>query len=196
VDLATEGRQSLEDYLDSTFGLSPEEFAGWVRHSARRSVLLERLVLHALRQHPRLQVRLIQVSDEALAQEVEAKLRRGADFAMLARQHSEDARAGQGGLYPPLPEGFGYPVLDYVREVKEGNLAPLRRWESEDGTRFQLIQVLQRMRADPRPYAEAAEFIANELESRPVSRLELDAWMRIMEEKYNVRILGLSSLDG
>jgi PAS domain S-box-containing protein len=73
------------------------------------------------------QVRLrhVLLSDEKQAQQVQVKLKGGADFEALAKQHSGDSGTReQGGLSGWLPEGRLDPALvSVVRDLKVGQLA-------------------------------------------------------------------------
>ncbi len=73
------------------------------------------------------QVRLrhMLLSDEKLAQQVQVKLKAGADFDALAKQYSGDAGTReQGGLSSWLPEGRLEPAIaTVVHDLKAGQLA-------------------------------------------------------------------------
>ena len=124
-------------------------------------------------------------------EEILAKLRRGANFATLASQHSLDRSAAAGGAYPPLPVDTGSPLLQRVAEMKEGVVQGVEEVEVEGRTQYRIVQLFRRKEARSESYAERRDEIEAGLAQRTIAQLELDAWMRIMYERYDVETFGL-----
>ncbi len=187
---ASKGAEGLKEFVESTLGIAEKDFLSWVRRGAEISLILERLIRFELSRCPRAEVRLIRVKSRELAQELVEKLRRGASFPALARQHSVDPSAAEGGAYPMLPLDQDSPLLERTRGMSEGELSAVEEVELADGTQFRILQLVKRLDSDPRSYQEMKDDIEDGLERRPVSSLELDAWMRTMERNHQIRLLG------
>ncbi len=193
---ATGGQEGLDEYVPRVFGMEVMEYRRHVETAGRNSLRLERLILFELSQSRRVQVRLIRVTNEKLATEIHDKVQRGADFASLAKEHSEDASAPQGGLYPPLPESLGIPLLEKVKDLAPGEVGVLGPGEADPRAEFRVVQVVTRLAPRAQSYAQAAADLEEELSGRALSPLELDAWMRMMEERYEVTLLGIGVTNG
>lgn len=79
----------------------------------------------ALRFGERYRARVIVVSSAAAAADLRAQLESGADFSILAAEHSIDATASRGGLLDPIsPADPSYPaaIRSTLRSMKPGDL--------------------------------------------------------------------------
>ena len=188
----TKGERDLAGYVRGTWDLSSEEYREVVRGTLARQLLLERVVLGELGLHPRVQIRVIRVKQRTLAEEIREKLAKGADFAALARQHSEDGSAREGGVYPPLPSDLPSPLFERTEGLDPGEVSGIDEISTSEGPRYRIVQVLARLPAEPKAYSERAAAIERVLEGRRLSPLELEAWTRIMEDRHEVRIFGLN----
>jgi hypothetical protein len=191
---SSKGRVELASYVKNSYGLEKDGYAELVRGSVSRSLLLERVILFELDRHPRIQLRLIRVKERALAEEIRKKLLESADFATLARQHSEDGSARDGGVYPPLPTDLPSTLFTKTEALKSGEIGPIEEVSTNDGPRYRIVQVLARLPAESGTWAERGAAIEKILEGRPLSPLEFEAWMRVMEERRQIRILQLGAL--
>jgi hypothetical protein len=194
VQAITQGSMTLEEYVAETYRLPYERFEEWVREDLRRTMLAHRLVLVTLLREPRLQFRIIQTADRSLAEQILDKLKRGADFGVLAREHSEDAAAPMGGLYPALPTTLDYPLVARALDLEDGGFDEIREVQTQKGLRYRILQLMARMDADDDPFDLLLDKVEKELEGRNISALELDAWMRIMENRYALQILPVDFL--
>ncbi len=192
---SSKGKQDLASYVQTTYALDKAHYAELVRQTVARSLLLERVVLLELARHPRTQLRLIRVKEKSLAEEIRRKITQGADFATLARQHSEDGSAREGGLYPPLPSDLPSQLFARTEGLKGGDVGEVEEVSTNDGPRFRIVQVLTRLPAETGTWAERGSGIDKVLEGRPLSPLELEAWMHVMETRHPIRILPLGALD-
>ena len=192
IRTSTQGTDGAEEYVPATFGIPWSQYLGHVRASVEQSLLLERAAMYELQQHPRVQVRLIRVRDGVVAEELREKLDRGADFATLARSHSDDASAEEGGLYPPLPEDLeDSPLLRGVAKMAEGELSEVQVVGAGGSRAYRIVQVVARLPARSGAYSARAQQVEEELSHRGISALELDAWMRIMDGRYGIQWLGM-----
>ena len=192
---ASKGRSDLESHVRATWGLPAAEYAAIVRESVERSLLLERVVRFELSRHARTQLRVIRVKERSLAEEIRRKLVQGADFAVLARQHSEDGSAREGGIYPPLPSDLPSPLFERTGAIAPGGISEVEEVSTADGPRYRIVQVLARLPSESGSFAELAPQIERTLDERPLAPLELEGWMRIMEDRHRIRLLGMGTDD-
>jgi parvulin-like peptidyl-prolyl isomerase len=191
----SKGATDLAGFVKQSLGIEIGAYSAMSRATVERSLLLERVVLFELASHPRTQLRLIRVKDASLAREIRTKLEQGADFGALARQHSEDGSARDGGVYPPLPSDLPSPLFEKTESLQGGALSKVEEVSTPEGPRYRIVQVLARLPAETGSWAERAAAIEQLLESRPLAPLELEAWMRIMEERHSIRLLRMGTDD-
>lgn len=110
---------------------------------------------------------LIKVDDTASedqartqAQEILQKLQKGADFAELAKAHSQDpGSAARGGELSPFGAGkMVQPFEEAVAQMKPGQLSELV--QSQFG--FHIIELLEHTPARVQPYEEVADLLRDE----------------------------------
>ncbi len=172
----------IEAKIRSTIVVSPQEVAT------------------ALEQHPELaregdRVKashmLVRVNDtrsdaeaQALAERLRAQLQAGADFAALARQHSEDAYREQGGQMDWTAQGELMPELDEALfALKPGELsAPLR---SRLG--FHLLRVDDRRAADRLSFVEANRAIQQQLYQQKFAAA-MSRWLAELRRRAYIQI--------
>jgi len=188
---ASKGARDLAGHVKATWGIGIEAYRQIAQASLERSLLLERVVLHELLLHPRLQIRVIRVKEKKLADEIAKKLDQGADFAALARQHSEDGSARDGGVYPPLPSDLPSPLFEHTDALAAGGRSPVHEVATADGPRYRIVQLLARLPVDERPAEERAAAVEALLDGRALAPPELEAWMRLMETRHEIRFQGL-----
>jgi hypothetical protein len=192
---ASKGRGDLAEFVKATYAMDLPEYTALIRTSFERSLLLERVALYELSRHPRTQVRVIRVKDRSLANDLRSKLALGADFAVLARQNSEDGSARDGGVYPPLPSDLPSPLFEQTESLREGEFSEVEEVSTPEGPRYRIMQVLARLPAETGTWAERSAAIEQQLAGKPLSPLEFEAWVRIMEERHQVRLLGRGTDD-
>ncbi len=114
-----------------------------------------------------------------LAEQLVKSLRAGADFAELAKTHSNDSRAGDGGLWKDIPRTdrnieFGHILFETPgKEI----LGPF-----EDRVGFNIIQVVERKLGPAKPFAE----VRDEMKRRVVSEKKkgnFEKWMKKMRSR-------------
>ncbi len=192
---SSHGARDLAKHVQQTWGLTRDEYVAIASASLERSLLLERVVLAELARHPRVQLRLLRVKERKLADEIRGKLEQGADFAALARQHSEDGSAREGGIYPPLPTDLPSPLFERTEKLEPSQLSEVQEIATADGPRYRIVQMLARIPADRGDAAARAAAIEELLDGRHLAPLELEAWMRIMEERHAIHLTRLGSAD-
>lgn len=116
----------------------------------------------------------------ARAEALLAEARGGADFAALAREHSEDELTRrQGGALPRFKAGtLGEAVDRALAEMKPGEL---RLIETDSG--YHLVRLDAVVESD---YAKVRDDLEQELAQRPVKPEDVDTYLRTLREKANV----------
>lgn len=162
-------------WIEGRFGAP---IATW-RERLRREVELVLWRSHVIRYLARLEdrvsVRILVHDDPAVLEEVREKMARGADFAALARRHSQDASATDGGALPPFGRDAPHPIARAAFALRAGELSspiPLG-----DGDRRALVWCVATLPARAASFAELRAEIVAELELRPVTPFEQDAFV-------------------
>jgi foldase protein PrsA len=129
------------------------------------------------------EVRHIVVKKKALADELYAKLKNGADFAQLARKYTQDeASKADGGNFTAYKGKTVEPFDKFVFAAKKGDLSkPIK---TEFG--WHVIEVLSEVKpAATQPFAEAKGTISPTLLQQQQNQA-LKAWVTDAQSKYEV----------
>jgi parvulin-like peptidyl-prolyl isomerase len=129
------------------------------------------------------EVRHILVKKRALADELYAKLRNGADFAKLARKYTQDESSkASGGLYTAYRGKSVEPFDKFVFAAEKG--APSQPIKTEFG--WHVIEVLSEVKPPAlQPLAEAKGTISSVLLQQQQNEA-LKAWVKDAQSKYEV----------
>jgi peptidyl-prolyl cis-trans isomerase SurA len=96
-----------------------------------------------------------------------ARLRRGEDFAAVARAASDGPNKGDGGLWQTSPGSYGVAAVNAALEtLAAGQISPV----IEGPTSFHIVRVESRRRAGPASFAEVQDRIQNTLKQQLVQR--------------------------
>ncbi|MGE9269610.1 MAG: peptidylprolyl isomerase [Verrucomicrobiales bacterium] len=120
----------------------------------------------------------------ALAEAIAADIRSGADFGELAKQHSADAFAADGGYQEDVPRTDLSPefaAILFDGEIDEV-LGPL-----EDQTGFTIARVEEFKKGPPPPLSEVRPFIEERVRAKKTSA-RYDAWIKSLREKALIDI--------
>lgn len=171
----------FDSYVDRVMGLDPIRYRERLRDDAVRQLLGERVARAWLLGSERSEVRIIVAKDEAADALVKSGLAAGADFAELARQHSADSSAKDGGRIPPVVRG-DTPI---GRLAFAGDIGKVAGPVVEAGRSVYLL-----VEARPAPvagdWAVVGPAVEADLKSRPVDELEIAQWRGAMQERYEV----------
>jgi parvulin-like peptidyl-prolyl isomerase len=140
----------INDKVRSTIVVSPQEVAQAMKERPELTETGERAWARHL---------LVRVNDQrsaerakALADELYAKILAGQDFAELAKKHSEDPRAAEGGALGWVAEGDLLPELDrLVFSLKPGETAP----PVQTRLGYHIVRVEERRSAESLSLSEA-----------------------------------------
>jgi hypothetical protein len=166
----------FEAWVWRSFGMGAGEWQRLLRTRAAQRLWHGYVLRYLAGREERAHVRFLVVGAEAKAAEIAAKARAGADFAIMAQQHSEDPSRQQGGELPPFGRDFEHPVAHAAFALQAGEVsAPFRaRWG--DGERWFVVCCLSRLPANDAPFAAVAAAIDRELAAHPLSPLETAAY--------------------
>ena len=131
----------------------------------------------------RVRIRQIVVEEKAKARRLLEELRKGADFADLAAQHSLAPEASEGGLLPPFAHGEMPAVFEQAFQLKPGGLSDVI--ESPYG--FHLLFLDARFPAREAELEEIRDKLRVELEQERLAELKLE-WIRDLLRSSDIRI--------
>lgn len=141
-------------------------------------LLMERVIRWDTRRRERVHARVIVLDDAAKAADLVARLRRGADFSLLAARESLDPSGKRGGDLPWIGRGdLAYPgVEERLFAAKQGALVGPLRVNVEGREQFQIYKLIQRQP----PWSGGAEAnwqkLEKDLGARPVDQGEFERW--------------------
>lgn len=170
------GRLSFADYVWRIFGMRLED---WRRNAEVRTAQRQYhgyVIRYLGAREDRVQVRYVAHQDRAVIDDVAAKVRDGADFATLALRHSEDAFRRDGGLLPPFGPGFPHPAATVAFRLAPGQLSEPFQQEVAGEKRWYLVYCLERQPGRDLPFAALRAEIEADLERRPLSPIEINAY--------------------
>lgn len=122
----------------------------------------------------------------ARAEELRQRAMAGADFAALAREHSEGPGAATGGLLGTFaPDELAPAVAAAVRGLRPGDISPVVRTDAG----FQILAVESLEGEGVRPLEEVREEIRERLYDAELQR-RFEAWLsRDLRERHSVEVL-------
>jgi hypothetical protein len=176
--------ENLDDFLREQLDLDPVRYRERLRADTVRELVTERVVrAHSLgNEHAR--VRILVVAAPGEAEALLARLRDGADFAELAREHSLDRTGERGGLLPFVARSERAPLSRLAFATPLG----------EVGGPVELggAQVLLLVEARPAPLAgdwsDLGVAVEDSLLSETVTDEEFLVWQLAMERRYGVDV--------
>lgn len=126
----------------------------------------------------------IRQAARAKAEDLRSRLEQGADFAALAREHSEDAVSSQeGGELPWLMPGQTAPAFDQaVFSLEPGQLGPVV--ESRYG--YHVVEVLEKQPEQTAPFEQVKDRILNRLREERAREL-LHAHVEELKAAHEVK---------
>jgi peptidyl-prolyl cis-trans isomerase C len=183
--------KTLEDYIRGNLGREPAMF----REQLRQEILLESLASRVVRAWvlsvQRAEARVIVTDSEESMAEVTAALAAGGDFEELAREHSLEESATEGGLLPPIVRSET--VLSRLAFLTD--LGEIGGPVAEQG-RFLLIRVEGRPEPQLGLWDEVGPAVEASLVANPVKDPEYWQWKAAMGKRYEVDFRPLLDLVG
>lgn len=115
---------------------------------------------------------------------IHQQLLAGADFAEMAKEHSEDSRAAQGGDrgWSPVKD-LGPQFAEALKSLEPGGVSGV----IEESGNFYIVKLEERREASVTPFEEVKEEIEKELRNAEEERIYKE-WIDRLRNKYNVKI--------
>ncbi len=181
---------SLEKEVRRAYGV---DVATW-----RRDVLAPRLHAHLLmervirwdtRRRERVHARVIVVADGAQAADLVARLRRGADFSLLAARESLDPSGKRGGDLPQIGRGdLAYPEVEKrLFAAPAGGLVGPLQVLVEGRPQHHVYKVIQRTPPWQGGMDAHWQALEKDLAARPVAQGEYERWRVRIRRDAGVR---------
>jgi peptidyl-prolyl cis-trans isomerase C len=182
---------SLDRYVDQGLGLDPKVYRERLRDDALRGLLTERVMRAFMLQTEHADLRVLVVKSEEDLKLVQSELAAGKEFEDVAREHSADPSAKDGGRVPPVIRS----------NTVMGNLAFETPVGSVGGPKYeQGAWLLAKVVARPEPlvgsWNEIRDTVEASLKERTVEDLEASQWQTAMLRRYDVDITPLMKLVG
>jgi len=167
-------------FVDAHVRLSPK--AAWNHYMANRDRYVEPLRI-------KLSMITVRTDESGKAHERIETARRdilaGKDFAEVAREVSEDARAAKGGNWDWVQPSMLRPELrEQAENLKQGEISSI----VTAGDVFYLFRVDEREGGEPIPFDDAFSSISRQLSSEDGLRLQ-DAWLKRLRSSAYVKIV-------
>ncbi len=172
------GQMTLPDYLEGK-GESLESFRQMLFHNEnfQKQLILEKMVQHCIKTEEQIEVQHIVVDNEAKAREIHQQLHKGADFAALAQQHSDDQMSGsQGGKMVPFIRGLstmGLAFDEAALKLKDGELSDVIHTQRG----FHIIRRIGTRPANTASYSELKDEVWKSLVERPMNKRLVMSWL-------------------
>ena len=186
------GQVTFEDYVWRIFGMRLDDWRKTAELRTAQRLYQGYVVRYLVLREDRVIVRYIVNKDEQVLKEAAEKVRAGADFATLALRLSEDAMRRDGGLLPAFGVSFPHPVTDVALALKKGELSQVFERTIGGDRRYYLVYCLERLPGRDVRFAEAQPEIDHELEKRPLTPIETNAytlrWRGAVEAKTDDKL--------
>ncbi|HET6204337.1 MAG TPA: peptidylprolyl isomerase [Planctomycetota bacterium] len=177
---------TLADFLRRELRMTE---AAW-REALERRALADRflglVVRYAGLLEERAVVRVLTTARKEEAEALLAKVREGADFAVLARERSVGPGRADGGKLPPFGRGWDHPIAKAAFALNAGDVGGPVEEPGVKGTVFHLVRLLERLPAREAAFAEVDEEVAESLRARPVERFEYERWVEAASRRWKV----------
>ncbi len=183
------GQMSLEDFLKSK-GESLDTFRQLLfnNENFQKQIILEKMVEYSMQTEEQVEVQHIVVENEAKARELHERLHKGADFAKLAQENSDDQLSGsQGGKMLPFVFGLSPMGIDFdsvAFKLKDGQLSDVVRTQRG----FHVIRRLGSRPAKTAPYSEIKDQVWQALTNHPASKRVMMAWLFRMRWQFRDKV--------
>ncbi|MDJ0520448.1 MAG: peptidylprolyl isomerase [Planctomycetota bacterium] len=152
-------------------------------------LLMERVIRWDTRRRERVHARVIVLTNETRAQDLIGRLRKGADFSLLAARESLDPSGKRGGDLPWIGRGdLAFPgVEERLFSAQAGGLVGPLRVNVEGREQFHVYKVIQRRP----PWTGTADAnwqrLEKDLADRPVGQGEFERWRARTRRDAGVR---------
>ncbi|MBK7641748.1 MAG: peptidylprolyl isomerase [Planctomycetes bacterium] len=181
----------LDKFVDSVLGLDPLKYRETIRSDARRGWFAERCVRAFVLQSEHANVRLIAVKSEDDLKQCQAELAAGTAFEEVAKKHSMDSSAKEGGRIAPVVKG----------ESPMGKLAFNTPIGEVGGPQYeQGAWLLVKIDSRPKPLEGDWKTVGAEIEKslagNQIDDIEYKQWETAMQKRYQIDLSPILRLVG
>ncbi|MEL6428300.1 MAG: peptidylprolyl isomerase [Planctomycetota bacterium] len=177
------GAPDLESFVKARLGMEPTDFEQELVQEAAVDLLAPRCVRAWLLGSERREFRVIVVETQAGADEVQARLAAGEDFAALARELSVDPSKSEGGRMPPVVRG-DQPLARTAFAANLGEVVgPI-----EEGEGFVFLVVDETGAPRTGSWTDIGAEVEESLERRGVEDPEFWQWKDAMFRRYEIDV--------
>jgi hypothetical protein len=182
--------QSLEEYVREELGASPARYLEGLRSETLRQMIVERAVRSWTLASENRSVRVLVVPEGGKMAELTAELEGGADFAELARLHSVDDSAPDGGRVPHVVRQEHSPLARLVFSTEVGEIGgPVPAPGHEI-----LVRVEEHRDPVEGLWPAVSELVESSLSGDAVTESEFLHWKLAMERRYPIEFERLQEL--
>jgi len=160
-----------------------KEYRDWARANRDRTKDVGSYRKIYISKRDRFDISVTPESQLKLAEDLVKKLKNGADFATLAKEHSKDSKASEGGLWKDVPRTdlnmeFGYLVFE-----TEGSevLGPF-----EDQRGFTIFKVIDRKYGPAKPLASVKKEMQKRVSNKK-KNARFQAWMKKLRDRVPIK---------
>lgn len=171
----------LDKYVDRVLGLDPIAYRERLRDDALKSLIVERAARAYVLQSEHAFLRMIVVKTDEDVKAVQNELATGTAFEDVARKHSADPSAKDGGRIPPVIRSETA-VGKLAFETKIGAIAGP---QAEQGA-WLFVKVDERPEPLSGNWGEIGAAVEKSLAERRIEELEFSQWRVAMLRRYDV----------
>jgi hypothetical protein len=175
---------TLDQHIERTLEMDRGDYERKLRADAIVQLLTERCVRAWYLSNPRVELRLIELDDEATLTAAQAALDAGTPFEDVARAHGTDTEAAQGGTRMTIVRSEASELARLAFSTDVGAIGgPLVQ-----GGRFLLIRPDARREPLEGSWAEVGPAVEQSLREMPIDsdRLEYAQWRAAMVRRYPI----------
>lgn len=184
---------TLAAWVEAAYGVSVDRWrAGILGPRVEGVLLVQRVIRASSRRRAQVHARVLVVAEAARARALRAKVERGADFSLLARQASQDATARVGGTLPPLVRGdlAAHPEVERALfEAPAGTLVGPLEVREGGRTWWHLYKVMRRDAPWSFDREDLPARLEQDLQRHPVGTAERNRWRASLRAEGRVRYL-------
>lgn len=181
----------LEKFVETQYGMSFDEYRLTLQRTAVFNLLLDRLVRLDEMSRRRLQVGVIVVKEQLLAEEIRRKLLNGASFDVLAEKHSLDRSSAGGGILAPIPVDANhplYPLVESVIGMETGAVSPVEPTPYMTEKVYRIVKLVADLEPRRGAYGDLAGEVEESLRNDPIDLAAIQYWQLNLRSRYNIEL--------
>lgn len=173
--------RTRDQFIRERLGMDPDVYLHSMANRRRLDLLAARCVRAFSLESENIEARLLVAPDRQTADRVEAGLAQGRSFEALAREHSIDPSAEEGGRIPPVVRSRAS-IARLVFATPLGEVGgPL-----QERGRFLYVLPERHHPGQSGPWSQLGPKVEASLAERPIEDLEFVQWQAMALERYEV----------